>query len=482
MPHPALGIPSGAPDIAGTLAAPTTPGYVAPAAPAVKPDYSSVGVPQAEGIGAYVEGGPQGTRALRRDDNAHMNVSEPLNPQQVTALQGEWAKEPENVAEKARVAGLPPGTPSYIPVTSQSPGGARTTQIVEPDATGKMPGVQAGGKTVLPGLSPQEFITQTQGAGGGQVGAKPILMDGKPTGKMEVTTMDPTTHKLVTHIESVSDEEKNINDFKTFFDGFAGEHPKLKGDALKAAASKEWHKQKVAEQSTVKIAGAEAFGRNRLYPVLDSKNGNTPTMITPEENMMNPGRYMPAAGGAAALTKGGTFNELRNAAGNLRKSVENLKGDFSAGQRAQFASALKSRDPHSALSNLIGSEWGKSLTPDQVDYVTDVNQMVESAMAMRTVLGTGQGSDLAREAMERTVPGLATPSKAFAKVQLDKLDSQLNALEKYIPEVKPRELKPVGVGKGAGNNAKATFIKNAVSHGYSKKEAEDHWNKKAGGQ
>ena len=159
MPQPALGIPSGAPDIAGTLAAPTQPGYVAPAAPVPKaPD-----IVNSPGYEGYIEGGPQGLRALRHDDPnspSHVGPAERLTPEQYNAI-NEWDRNPANpanAAETARVAGLPPGTPSYMQSVSDTPGGSRTVQIARPDASGNMPAVtMPNGGYIPPGLSPADF-------------------------------------------------------------------------------------------------------------------------------------------------------------------------------------------------------------------------------------------------------------------------------------------------------------------------------------
>ena len=224
---------------------------------------------------------------------------------------------------------------------------------------------------------------------------------------------------------------QNKNPFTTFANGLREKNPAV----TDAEISDAWSQQQL------KLVGERgaAYQDNRQYQAFDTENGNRPTYVTGKDMKANPTRYAPTASTAKALTQTATIGEIRNAATNLGKSIDGLKTDFSAAQRGQFAAALKSRDPKSAMDNLMGSEWGKSLTPDQIDYVTDVHQMVESAMAMRTALGTGAGSDAARQMMIETVPGLATPSKAYAHAQLTKLESQLKALEKGIPNVKTRD-------------------------------------------
>jgi hypothetical protein len=278
------------------------------------------------------------------------------------------------------------------------------------------------------------------------------LWDLAEKNKISLKTINPAIQVL---IKAASERDANERQIKS--QEFAQEQ---QGRQFSQAISQQ--ARMMANQNAISDKRMATLMQMRLTPALDSQNGNAPTLVTPEMASANPGRYLPAGAGATALTKSGVFNEIRNAANNLKQSANNLKGDFSVEQRVQFANALKSRDPHSAVSALIGGTWGKALSQDQIEYVTDVNQMVESAMAMRTVLGTGQGSDLAREAMTSTVPGLASPSKAMINTQLKKLDSQLNALEPYIPKVTPRQSTPQ-VAKGVNT---ANPVHNGKTQGY----------------
>lgn len=184
-------------------------------------------------------------------------------------------------------------------------------------------------------------------------------------------------------------------------------------------------------------ARARAFGSYRPVQVLDTKNGNRPITITADElkdaNKKEPGRYLSASGGEKALTRTAVIVDIRDAIGNVKQSISNLKTDFTPAMRAQIALVMKDRSPKSAISNWLGSDMAATLTPDQVDYITDLAQIQENAMAMRSVLGAGQGSEDLRAAILRTVPSMLTPNREYALKQLDKFNQQLNRLERGVP-------------------------------------------------
>ena len=192
---------------------------------------------------------------------------------------------------------------------------------------------------------------------------------------------------------------------------------------------------------------------NRPIPVLDTQNGNAVGFATRTQIMDEPGRYLPSTGGATEkiMNKENLMRDIMDASKSTRQSLENLKTDFSAAQRAQFSYVLKSRDSKSALSTFMGSSVAKTLTPDQVDYITDIVQLKENAMAMRSVLGAGQGSDEMREAITATIPGAATADKAYAQKQLDKFDNQLARLNRGVPKI---PLKGDNTGPKAGDVVK----------------------------
>jgi hypothetical protein len=72
----------------------------------------------------------------------------------------------------------------------------------------------------------------------------------------------------------------------------------------------------------------------------------------------------------------------------------------------------------------------------------------ESAFALRSVSGMGQGSDMLRQAIANAIPGAATFSKKEAISALDKFDTQVNILRTGIPgkEITSSPKGQVGLG------------------------------------
>jgi hypothetical protein len=185
------------------------------------------------------------------------------------------------------------------------------------------------------------------------------------------------------------------------------------------------------------------------YQVIDSQDNNRPKFVTGKIlKQDSEGRYTPIAGTEKALTRTALIEDIRGAMDNTRKAVVGMKSDFTGQVRAQLALALRDRDPRSAMSTFMGSTWMNSLSPDQQDYVVALNQLIEMSMAMRSVLGAGQGSEDLRMAIQRTIPSFLTPNKQYAMKQIDAFEAQINRLSRGIPKVKLRDTEDVS-GKSA---------------------------------
>ena len=212
-------------------------------------------------------------------------------------------------------------------------------------------------------------------------------------------------------------------------------------------------------------------------PVLDTNNGNAVGFASrrqiSEDIKQGGNRFLPSTGAASekALNKENLMQDIKDASASTRASLNKLTSDFDAKQRAQFSYVLKTKDSKSALSTFLGSSVGQTLKPDQVDYITDIVQLKENAMAMRSILGAGQGSDEMREAISATIPGASTADKAYAKKQLDKFDAQLGRLSRGIPKVPLRsDTMPKTAGQpetqvyGGGEKA-LTVVNTGTIHG-----------------
>jgi len=184
------------------------------------------------------------------------------------------------------------------------------------------------------------------------------------------------------------------------------------------------------------VSRAQIYLQGREMPAIDTANNNALTFANPNQINSAPGRYVPQAGGAKALGQTALIEDIR---GNIQQTRDSLKNpkmpEFDANQRAQIAIAMGGSDPASAIGAALRGGVLGNLSSEQQDYLINLAQLVENSMAMRSVLGAGQGSDDMRRAIRSTIPGPNTPSKEYALKQLEKFEAVLNRLEKGIPQV-----------------------------------------------
>jgi len=266
----------------------------------------------------------------------------------------------------------------------------------------------------------------------------------------EINAVGGTNLTLPTSL--IGKPEKNkINDFATFYRGFQSQHPELQSGELDKAASQAWFDRRVAEAKATGEGRGQGYAKARTVSVIDTKNDNRPVTISAFDvikgNKDEPGRYLTGSLSEKALNKTALIEDIRGTSGNVRTSLQRMP-DFTATQRAQIALVMKQRNLTSAMSQFLAGTWGQTLTPDQQDYLIDLAQLKENAMAMRSVLGAGQGSDELRSAITATIPGPSTPNKQYALKQLDKFDQVLNRLERGIVKV-PLRKKEAGKDYGA---------------------------------
>ena len=229
-----------------------------------------------------------------------------------------------------------------------------------------------------------------------------------------------------------------ISDYATFYRGFKNDHPELNGGNLDSAATKAWADRK-AEEGASRGAG---FAKSRATSVIDTHNQNRPITMSVFDvikgNKDEPGRYLTASPSERALNRTALIEDIRGTISNVTVSLNDMD-DFTNKQKAQVALVMKQRSPTSAISKFLGGVWADTLSPVQQDYLIDLAQLIENAMAMRSVLGAGQGSDDLREAIKATIPGPSTPNKQYALKQLKKFEQVLNRLERGVLKVPLRE-------------------------------------------
>jgi hypothetical protein len=148
-------------------------------------------------------------------------------------------------------------------------------------------------------------------------------------------------------------------------------------------------------------------------------------------------RFVDARLSTTIKAKSAAFTEIENSAKQVRVALDGLKQagrkNFSNTRLAKFASALRSERDDKATRNLFDAEVKKTLTPAEVNYVTAVLNLRESAYSLRSLQGLGQGSDLLRAGIAALLPGASTPGPEYAESAMDKFDVELETLKRGIP-------------------------------------------------
>jgi hypothetical protein len=204
-------------------------------------------------------------------------------------------------------------------------------------------------------------------------------------------------------------------------------------------------KAKQDRQERLQQAYAKMRGQVYQYGVIDKQTGD-PVMVNADTINANPGRYGPAALTQQLKNRAAIFDEIDYTKNQFNDVLDKMSDeDYKALPSAQIALALKDRDPKSAVSQFFKSEEGKALSNAQVDYITGLLSLQESAMSLRTIAGMGQGSDKLRSAITSMLPDAGTPSKYYATRQMSLFEGELNQLRRPVPMDGK-----LGMGDGSG--------------------------------
>lgn len=179
----------------------------------------------------------------------------------------------------------------------------------------------------------------------------------------------------------------------------------------------------------------EAYMKTRMYGALDASTGSL-VYVNPSQISKEPGRYAPPGPAIQAKNRNAIFNEIDTTKGFLKQALAKLPDDaFNPEARAQIAYVLKDDDPRSAWQTFKQSSVATTLTPEQIDYVTALVSLGESAMSLRSLAGMGSGSDMLRGAIQKMLPGANTPSREYAMRQLKLFEGEVNALKTSVPNI-----------------------------------------------
>lgn len=233
-------------------------------------------------------------------------------------------------------------------------------------------------------------------------------------------------------------------------EGFTAQDAKLLAEAKGGYQQGEQNKDK-----RIQLAAASriaAYLQSRMYGVMDAETGSL-VEVPAAAITANPGKYAPAGPAVTAKNRTAIFKEIAYTSGMLKDSIKGLpQTAFDPSARAQIAFVLRDENPRAAWYNFLNSNVAATLTPQQIDYVTALVSMDESAMSLRSIGGMGQGSDALRAAITKMLPGAGTPSRAYAERQMTLFDGEVKALETSIPGIGEP-------GKGGGSTVTAAPLK-----------------------
>ena len=89
------------------------------------------------------------------------------------------------------------------------------------------------------------------------------------------------------------------------------------------------------------------------------------------------------------------FNEDESSSQQVKDALQGI--DFSQKQIAKFSQVLKDVDDGSTIKNFLATDAAKTLTPQEISYVTAVRNLKESAFALRGILRHGSRFGPAQE-------------------------------------------------------------------------------------
>jgi hypothetical protein len=208
------------------------------------------------------------------------------------------------------------------------------------------------------------------------------------------------------------------------------------------------HKQKVAEGLNQAREGRAVMAGSHGVNVMTSGGQivGVDGLELPQFMKDNPGSVIVGAGvPTQAMGKQALISDIRVSAENVGKNLDVL--DRKGFNYAKLAAALA--DPNNTAEAYLQAIPRGSLDDKGQQFVSDLFNLREQAMAMRSVLGAGQGSEDIRRAILQTLPGISSGSKGFGKKQLDNLLGVLGRLEKGVPSVPMRGGNGFEVPKGA---------------------------------
>lgn len=189
-----------------------------------------------------------------------------------------------------------------------------------------------------------------------------------------------------------------------------------------------------ASQGTTANIRVQGMEQSRIQTYIDTATGQAYTMNAEEFNAANraaPGRYVQSTISAPTMQRQATFTEIQNAVDQAKDAIPKL-ANLDAGSRIEMANALAD-ESGGRMSTFLNGAVQSTMTPEQRSAVIAIKNLNESALALRSVQGMGQGSDTMRHAIISTLPGATSANVPYMMDQLKTFERSLQILHKGTP-------------------------------------------------
>lgn len=194
--------------------------------------------------------------------------------------------------------------------------------------------------------------------------------------------------------------------------------------------------KRISDSPSIQTAQArgQAFAKAKAEwsPFETVDNEGTPTTISAADAIKTGATKIGAINLANNVSKPkALIDDIHGGIGQVKQYSYVL--DRGADVRTKVAALMA--DPGITAQTLAQSPIAASMKQDEQQYVINLLNLKENAMAMRSVLGAGQGSEDLRSAITKTIPNAATPNSQYANAQLDTFTNTLDRLAKGIPQL-----------------------------------------------
>lgn len=181
-------------------------------------------------------------------------------------------------------------------------------------------------------------------------------------------------------------------------------------------------------------------GMNRSTKAYLDTDSNTVTEMTPSDfiaaHKADPNRFVEYTGQVSNAVKASTnIGDIRDGVAMLSKVLNDPKFQLSDEGRTIMAAAHK--DP-TILSTALTAEAMAKLSPQERNFFTASQTLIERAMSLRGLQGQGAGSESQRAAVVATLPNIFDPDPEMSKQKLAQFNNVVDNVDKGIPNIGKR--------------------------------------------